>query len=307
MNRGAVVADQAELIKWFDALDKLAVWSSPHEGLEMARECQHADAQWLAALFAPGTHVTPEGMREAMMEQGDDPRALYLASRLVKWDLGLLMRAAHGSFARAQVDLAARTADNAERLRLLEKASEQNDREGLFQLGRLLRLYRKDEAKATELFRRAAELNYHRAQLMYGQMGFGERDWERFHWRTKAAEGGLGVPQLCCDVAKLLPSFERGEFGRILSTVEPVIRKNLAIWREDATICMHLDGGEIETGDLERVFEMHAAMLRRARRAVDCWSIVGRRCGVVKDMRVMIAKMLWAEPWRWGEKERVRR
>jgi hypothetical protein len=28
---------------------------------------------------------------------------------------------------------------------------------------------------------------------------------------------------------------------------------------------------------------------------------------VMKDMRVVIAKMLWAEPWRWSEKERVRR
>jgi hypothetical protein len=43
-------------------------------------------------------------------------------------------------------------------------------------------------------------------------------------------------------------------------------------------------------------------MLRRARDAVACWSIVGIRRGLVKDVRVMIAKMAWEEPWQWSEK-----
>jgi TPR repeat protein len=65
-----------------------------------------------------------------------------------------------------------------------------------------------DEARAIELFRRAAELSHHRAQRRYSEMGFGERDWERYFWWAKAAEGGVGVAELCRDVAKLLPSFE---------------------------------------------------------------------------------------------------
>jgi hypothetical protein len=56
---------------------------------------------------------------------------------------------------------------------------------------------------------------------------------------------------------------------------------------------------------LGRVGELHAAMLGRARRAIDCWSVAALRCGVVKDVRVMIAKMAWAEAWRWGEHEHV--
>jgi hypothetical protein len=127
MNRGAVVVDQAEVIKWFDILDKLADWRPV--GVDAARECQHPDARWLAALFAPGTHVTEECMREVMLQQSDDPRALYFASRLVSRDDGLLRRAAAMGYARAQVDLAAHNEDDVERLQLLEKAAEQNDRE----------------------------------------------------------------------------------------------------------------------------------------------------------------------------------
>jgi hypothetical protein len=49
--------------------------------------------------------------------------------------------------------------------------------------------------------------------------------------------------------------------------------------------------------------ELHGAMLQRARRAIDCWSMAGRRLRVVRDMRVMIAKMAWEEVWRWGEEK----
>jgi hypothetical protein len=46
-NRGAALVDRAELIKWYDALDELAVDRVPREvvqGLQKARECQHRDA-----------------------------------------------------------------------------------------------------------------------------------------------------------------------------------------------------------------------------------------------------------------------
>jgi hypothetical protein len=48
---------------------------------------------------------------------------------------------------------------------------------------------------------------------------------------------------------------------------------------------------------------LHDAMMGRARRAICCWSMAGQRLRVVKDMRVMIAKMLWKGAWQWGEKE----
>jgi hypothetical protein len=83
-----------------------------------------------------------------------------------------------------------------------------------------------------------------------------------------------------------------------LSTAAQVIRKNLAVWKEDDTFRMLVTNGHLTIGDVERVFELHDAMLRRARRAIDCWSMAGRRCRVVKDMRVLIAKMMWAEVWR---------
>jgi hypothetical protein len=124
MNRGAVVVENAELIKWFGVLDMLIVFrhGDVDRLLRMASECQHPDAQWLAALFAPGATVTSERMREVMLQQGDDPRALYFAFRLGGWNAGLLRRAADKGFARAQAEVARRSEDDSERLQLLEKA-----------------------------------------------------------------------------------------------------------------------------------------------------------------------------------------
>jgi hypothetical protein len=60
---------------------------------------------------------------------------------------------------------------------------------------------------------------------------------------------------------------------------------------------------EVVLQKLGRVLHLHEAMVARAKRAIECWSMAARRCGVVKDMRVMIAKKAWAEPWQWGEKQ----
>jgi hypothetical protein len=53
---------------------------------------------------------------------------------------------------------------------------------------------------------------------------------------------------------------------------------------------------------LQRVLVLHARMLRRARKAIACWSVVGRRFGVAKDIRVLIGKSAWDEVWLWGER-----
>ncbi len=36
---------------------------------------------------------------------------------------------------------------------------------------------------------------------------------------------------------------------------------------------------------------------------MECWLLVGRRIGVVKDMRLAIARLLWEERWEWGKVE----
>jgi hypothetical protein len=305
MNAGAAVVDRAELIMWCDALDKLAGNPGPRDvekGLQMARECQHPDAVWLSSRFPSGAEATPQRMWEMMREQGDDPRAMWLA-----WacggrqgdDEGLLRRAAERGYARAQVSLARLPGNLVERIPLLEKAAAQNDRDALCMLGfREMRDQGEDKAKAIELFRRAAELNDGDALWTYGELAFRSDDWQRYHWWGRAALRGFDL-EVCSAVLELLPSFEEGGNGRILHTIAPLLLSNIDL--ENGMVF-----GEVYSADevrqFARVTELHNVMMSRARAAIDCWSMAGRRCGIVKDMRVMIAKTAWAEVWRWGEK-----
>jgi hypothetical protein len=87
-----------------------------------------------------------------------------------------------------------------------------------------------------------------------------------------------------------------------LHIVAPVIRANLNIAKQKVFGYL-IAASEVEL--LQQVIELHDAMIGRARRAIDCWSMAGRRCGVVKDMRLMISKMAWEEAWQWGEKDSV--
>jgi hypothetical protein len=306
---GGAFDEEAELIKWWDVLDELVKMSdcpdkSPE--LQMVRECQHPDALWLASLFPAGVAVSPAEVRETLRQQGDDPRALCISCFVGEGfsdDAREKLRlAAELGYAPAQSAMSALTRDE-ESLMWATMSSSQGDRSGYFQLGTCFELAQGcavDMGKAIEMFKRAAELGHAEAQLYYGRVAFGELDWERYAW---VARGMLKEKMylLGSDLFGLLPALAEGEHGRILNTVAPALTKCL-----EAARLAEVARGEV-TGEvrmLERALETHQLTLGRARQAVDCWSVVARRCGVVKDVRVMIAKMAWQEPWRWRSVEK---
>jgi hypothetical protein len=98
-------------------------------------------------------------------------------------------------------------------------------------------------------------------------------------------------------VLDFLPSFIEGENGHILFVMAPVVRAKLDVVNEvvfDGTLQPD------EFGDFHEVLYRYDSMLDRARRAISCWSVVGRRYGLNKDVRVMVSKSLWEQPWDWS-------
>jgi hypothetical protein len=157
-----------------------------------------------------------------------------------------------------------------------------------------------DVEAARELFKEAADLGHFGAPYFYGKLAFGRLHWERFMWWGISADKSYREDSFCDVVLAMLPLFEKGEHGRILHTVAPVIRKNLNV-EESKLFGEPIDSWE--RSKFKQVLELHEAMLMRARRAIDCWSIAARRNRVVKDIRVAIAKMVWKRAWIWGENQ----
>jgi hypothetical protein len=73
----AAVVDVAEQIRWWDILELLSRSWTRSLGVAIARTCRHPDAQWLASLFPAEESATSRRLPEVMLEQRDDPRAMY--------------------------------------------------------------------------------------------------------------------------------------------------------------------------------------------------------------------------------------
>jgi hypothetical protein len=315
--RNVVVSDRAELIRWADAHEGLAMaWSDEdvERGLTRVRACRtHPDALWLASLFPAGAAVTLAGMLETMVKLTDDRRALFFATVFDKtnFDVAPMARAAKLGYAPAQARMSAIACgrdDFEEAFRLAEDAALQGDRRGLYLLG-LCYLRGQgcevSKAKAIEFFRKSAELECAAGQYWYGKTAFKSTDWKRYHWTGRAAaqrgDGNEGA--FCHAIVLFLPELEEGRHGRVLHTVAQVVRAHF----DDAARQVFGRGtiGE-ERRALRRVVVLHTDMLGRARAAIMCLSLVGLRRGLVKDVRVMIAKMAWEDAWRWSERQAKR-
>jgi hypothetical protein len=270
-----------------------------------------------------GCAVVPRGVatgaevREMMLAQGDDPRALFFSwccegrpSDSVMQRDGPLMRAAEMGYAPAQValgDMLRGEGMDDEGRGWLEKAVAQGFRRGLSLLGQVLRSTFGGTAVRDcrlELLKSAAELGDVEAMFWHGVNRFSQLQWERYHWVGKAM---LRLPEKFhfndevvvfhdfLEHRGMTVAFEDEDVKRSLFQIG-VMKKQLL----DALLChpprLDPDG----PGKVREVLALYDAARGRARAAVDCWSIAGRRLGLVKDMRVMIAKKLWEEAWQWA-------
>jgi hypothetical protein len=296
LTSGVDEAEQGEREKWADVLDRLGNVSGGFERvLREARECRHPDAVWLVSLFPAGETVTRKRAREVLLEQGEDPRALFFVARLSKNDKEKMERSARLGYAPAQVMMSLRS-DTVDCFKWASLAAENGDRGGLCELGRRYRYglgCAADRDKAIDLFRQSAELGDAAAQGMYAEIGFGKFDWQRFHWWARASRRSL-AGYFCSAVCDLAPLFQQGQHSRIVHEVAPVIRKNL-----DSDVASYRIE-EPMARELRRVLKVHEVMTARGRDAIACWSMCALRLGMVKDMRVVIAMLVWAEPWRWS-------
>jgi hypothetical protein len=151
----------------------------------------------------------------------------------------------------------------------------------------------RDPTAALALYRRAAELGDPKAQHAYGELAYGGDDWQRYRWWGKAFSRGnvMASQSLLHSVVPLLQRLP--ESSRLVFELGEAFEGRL---------------GDRDRGSREQYIAAQRCVQRyqkwcaEAQSGIRCWLIVGKRLGVARDMRVLIARLVWEERAKWSKR-----
>ena len=270
--------------------------------MQLARTCQHEEAKWLSALFADVDDVSAEDMKRVLLAQGDDQRA---ATLLAVFDSELardaVRRAAEAGYAPAQAALA-RAPPSSAALTWAEKAAAQGDRSGICRLAQFcwVGLWgESDRKRAATLFLEAAEMGCQLAQFYCGERCFGAGDWQRYFWwgRSAAKKNIAAIACLRREAVRELswceaPENKKHASGRILFELGAAYKGHVNV-QQGSAFDVPLNSKALYS--VQRVLAMHDKWCEDATRSIYCWIWVGRQLGVVRDIRRVVARMVWQD------------
>jgi TPR repeat protein len=283
-----------ELLAWYEVRDNLLgenyVEQDIKKALILAAVCQHPNAVWLTKLFAGRDVKTPEEVRQVFLSCEDDPRRICFAAVIGVFDEAMLRQAANKGYACAQAWMARETAGE-EKFRWAQKAASQGERDGFYMLALCyedgLGCERSIE-RAKENYLAAAELGRVSGMCAYGKL-LDKSDPQRLVWMGRA------LPYLGASAFVFLNEIMDFNAGTRKANVVFVIGRAL---RGHVDLEKRFVFGKTYKCDSQmrlatQAIQFYKHQLQSYRIAVDCWTLVGIRLGVVKDVRKMIEKMIW--------------
>jgi hypothetical protein len=269
------------------------------KALELASECPHPKAVWLTSLFAGRHATTLRDVNDVLSAQLDHP--LCFVEKLTFADS--LIEGVQRGDALAQAVMAWEEYDQARRqydlenskkcfkgaFDLADKSARQGERNGFFWLGYF---YKEgsgcelDVEKGKEFLLIASELGHVPAMKYYSEL---LNDARKYYWLGRAAERRF-PNSFSLDMSGQIQKFNQG-VGRsdFMFAIGRALKGNA---NEKAEQLFGSSFGYSED-DVTQVQSFYEFQLRSYRRAVDLWSGIAIRNGVVKDIRKMIAKIIW--------------
>jgi hypothetical protein len=291
----------ATVLEWYKIRDSFFwaefCFSSEHPfslPLEMASSCDHPDARWLTEACAGKTVETKEDVKRVFSALGqNDARALCFA-----WMLGdqgnetALRRSADLGFAFAQALLAEQT-QGEERFKFAQLAAAQGERDGLFWLGCCFRYgvgCKMDLDEAKESFLRASKLGHVSAMMRLGEI-LDASDPLRWRWWGRAAALGDRW-SFMSDFARQVEVFNSGcGSAAVVFAIGQALYGHVI--EEKGTIFN--DGSKFDSriGPAKKAIAVYEAQITATKDAMRAWTLVGIHFNVVKDVRKLIAKLIW--------------
>lgn len=269
--------------------------------LLLAALCDHADARWLTEACAGKDVKTEEDAKRVFSAFGqNDARALCFAwlcgAREGRDSYDLLRRSATLGCAFAQAKLAGlvHADDEDAKFFAAQVAATQGERDGFYRLGFCFERGRGceiDFEKARENYLLSMQLGRHRQQVLE-RLGccYDESDVRRWQCWGEAASG-CDFP---CFIVKFVEQVELFHCGFCSDAVMYAIGQALHgnVNESQGTIFNSYYMFEKVVDSAKQAVAFFEKS-RACRKAVDCWTLVGFRFHVVKDIRKLIANLIW--------------
>jgi hypothetical protein len=263
--------------------------------LELALSCRHPDARWLTEACAGKDVITREDAKRVFSALGqNDARALcftWLCGARV--DLAPLRRSAELGFAFAQAWMAKRTRGE-ERFKFAQLAAAQGERDGFYWLGSCFHDgegCEKDLDKAKENLLRASELGYVLAMYWLGVL-LDESNAQRWRWWGQAAALGSSWDFLA-SFSKQVDLFNSGSRGgSAMFAIGQALQGHVNVQERKIFRSSNISF-ESRIGPAKQAMAFYEAQIKATKDAMRAWTLVGIKLNVVKDVRKLIAKLIW--------------
>jgi hypothetical protein len=288
----------ATLLEWYKIRDTFfghnRVDQNISLALEMCASCDHPDARWLTEACAGKDVNTKEDAKRVFSALGqNDARALCFLCLLGGGeDFTPLRRSAELGFAFAQAFLAYEMDDAEEDFKFAQLSAAQGERDGLHVLGWCYSRgggCEEDLDKAKENFLRGSELGFVPSMISLGQ-SLDELDPQRWRWWGQAAALGDGWNFLCT-FAKQFELFNSGSRSVLLFAIGRALQGHVN--EEARTIFGGDHKFDSRIGPAKQAIAFYEAQIKATKAAMHAWTQVGIRWKVVKDVRKLIAKLIW--------------
>ncbi len=291
-----------ELFKWLDVRDTLLGDNFKKQditaALALARDCKHPDAVWLTSIFEGKDVSTKEKVREVFLWHQDDARALCFAwwmNEMRGNDLTLLRRAAEMGNAFACSTLGGKVWPESEEeaFRLAQFSVAHRECDGFFLLGFCFGYgvcCERDLHLAKENFLIASELGHIWAAVEFGCL-LEHSDPVCWLWLSRAASCGLRNSFLDSLSKPIEQFFSDSENATVVFVIGRALKGKIDMEKKK------IFGSNYKFDSLispvNQAVSFYESQISAVRVAVDTWTLVATRLHVIKDMRVLIGKMIW--------------
>jgi hypothetical protein len=288
----------ATLLEWYKIRDTFFGENNVSQNiplaLELAKACQHPDAQWLLEACAGKDVTTKEDAKRIFptLDQ-NDARALCFAWILGdRRDFTPLRRSAELGFAFAQALLAERSL-GVEKFKFAQLASAQGERDGFFSFGRCFydgEGCGKDLKKAKENFLCANKFGDVFSVGFLGDL-FDESDVQCWHWWGRAAAVDWSN-SFVSNFARQVDLFNSGAgSAAVMFAIGRALQGHVN--EEERTIFTSANDFDSLIGPAKQAISFYEAQIKATKDAIKTWGLVGMKFKVVKDVRRLIAKLIW--------------